>query len=134
MYSPQRARALEVFQAVGELTPKRLSEHLHCSPEAGRALVRRMTQDGLLRSSEAGYVLVASVDKPNHQTYRGENTDSTLGGAGEEKAASRESNAESHADENDELPFSPSGIRVYNARTGGSMPWRNKITDGPYTD
>jgi DeoR/GlpR family transcriptional regulator of sugar metabolism len=121
MYSPQRQRALEVFEAVGELTPKRLSEHLDCSPEAARQMVRRLVADGILRPSEGGYVLVASVDGAHQQAYPKDNTDSTPTAAGEDLAASRESNAE----DGDELPYSASGIWEWNAQTGRAQPWVN---------
>lgn len=124
MYSPQRQRAIEVFQAVGELTPKRLSEHLNFSPEAARALVRRMVADGILRRSEGGYVLREGADNDNQSTYHRESTTGIADGD-DGDVAETESHGESNADEDDELPYSPSGIWEWNAPRGRPEPWVN---------
>jgi len=117
MVSPERQQILQALRDAGRpLPPRSVAEAVHAPPDATRKLLWKMAQKGEVISLQGKYTIADPQEVVPVGTVDAQ--DDAVDAQGDEGG----------------LPPGYRGIGVYNAKTGKSMPWRNKITDGPYPD
>jgi hypothetical protein len=126
MTSPQREKIKAVLEEANRpLPPRAVAEGAHFAPEATRKLLYKMRKAGEVIGLKGLYAL------PGYEAQEPCTPDQSQE-TGAPPPVDEAVDAQGDAVDGDELPPSKYGIWVYDARTGGSIPWRNKAIDGPY--